>query len=176
MISGAGRGEHVGDAGPSGDLVDDLADRAGRTAGLSRGFCPGHADAVPADHHPDLPLVGRLSSHGRRRLGRDPVDPRLRLPGLRRLLPADDAGPRLFQHARVGQRDRRAGSRRRDQEIPDSADRYARLLAADPRRPQAGLLLGGDRPVRAGVLPVPGILHQRLARRRRRCWPSSRRW
>ncbi len=41
--------------------MDDHADCAGRTFGLSRRLRLGHADAIPADHHPDLFVGGCIS-------------------------------------------------------------------------------------------------------------------
>ena len=41
-------------------LVDDPADQPRRAAGLSGRLRAGHADALPADRHPDLPLGGRV--------------------------------------------------------------------------------------------------------------------
>ena len=61
------------------------------------------------------------------------------------LLPADDGQPGVLQHAGPGVRDRAADPQRRDQEVPDPAGRHARLSAAQPPGPQAGLLLGGRR-------------------------------
>ena len=47
-------------------LVDDLADRIGGAVGVPRRLRPRDADAVPADHHADLSVVGHLRLDRRR--------------------------------------------------------------------------------------------------------------
>ena len=154
------------------NLVDDSADLARRAAGLSRRLRAGHADAVPADRDADflwgaifrLGAAGAADTIAGYTYSRDD-----------RLLPADADQPGVFQHAGPGLGHRAADPQRRDQEVPDPAGRPDRLSAAQPHRPQAGVLRRGGRAVCAGVLSVPRLF-RRLARRRRRCWPSWRRW
>ena len=85
------------------------------------------------------------------------------------VLPADDGQPSVFEHARIGVGHRAADSQRRDQEVPDPADRHARLPAAEPHRAQAGLLFGGHASVCIRFLSVPRLLRGRLARLGHRC-------
>ena len=58
------------------------------------------------------------------------ADRRLQLPRFRRVLPADDGQPGVFQHAGAGRRHRAADSQRRDQEVSHPAGRSDRLSAA----------------------------------------------
>ena len=118
---------------------------ARRAAGLPGRFRAGHADAVPADRHADLPLGGRLrgrsaaAAAARRRSPATPIDDLIAYYLLTMISRAFSSMPGLASGIA---RDIRDGD---DQEVPDPADRHARLPAALPHGPQAGLLRRGGR-------------------------------
>ena len=139
-------------------MVDHPADLPRGAAGVSGRLRPRHADAVPADHHPDFSLGGRFfAASGKTQIAG------LQRARLRGLLPADDGGPRLFEHAGAGLEHRGADSRGEMKKFLIQPIDLVGFLFISRLAHKLAYYAVATLPVRAGVLSLPRLL-SRLAR------------